>query len=130
MNKTWLVSVSKEAAMELTGQPLNLASPDVQYSNVRIIYTGRDIVPVLDIMPNPVKDKLSVYVYRNSDASVQVDITDAAGRSLLRRQAQLSAGANQIEFSEAANWAPGNYFISITSVEGEKMAGKFIKVSH
>ena len=107
---------------------VNLASPQVQYSPVRIIYTGRDIVPVLDITPNPVRDKLSVYVYRMSDASVQVDITDAAGRSLLKRQVQLSAGSNQLEFSEAANWPPGNYFISITSLDGEKMSGRFLKI--
>ena len=109
---------------------VNLASSEVQYSNIRIIYTGRDIVPVLDIMPNPVKDKLSVYVYRNSDAFAKVEITDAAGRRMLQKQTQLSAGANQIDFNEAANWAPGNYFISITSVDGEKMTGKFIKVRH
>ena len=106
---------------------VNLASPQVQYSAVQIIYTGRDMVPVLDITPNPVRDKLSVYIYRTNNESVQVDITDAAGKSLLKRQAHLSAGSNQLEFSEAANWPQGNYFISITSLDGEKMSGKFLK---
>ena len=67
------------------------------------------------ITPNPVKDRLTVNIYTNSDRQVQLNIYDNFGRLLHTAQQMLVKGHSVFSLSGLGNWQRGLYTVKLVS---------------
>lgn len=126
-----------EDAQPLTGRSLyrlkfiHLMPGADEYSAIRIINNGRYTSGTINIIPNPVKDQLVVYINGSNRTEEKIiRITDVAGRVLLQQQRTLSPGTNNLVFTEAHEWPAGTYFITVFA-ETDAANGireKFLKI--
>jgi hypothetical protein len=81
----------------------------------------------LQVFPNPVTELLTVAIDLTDAATLDVQITDVAGRLVHRQTATaVEAGTWQLEIP-AANWLPGFYVLSVYDEHGLFQAGKLLK---
>lgn len=98
------------------------------YSNV-ILIKG-DVVNTLTlkaVYPNPVKDKLNLIVSSPGNYSINIVITDLAGKIVKRQAFSVVDGGNNLNF-DASLLPAGTYFIKAISKNGAVSAvSKFVK---
>ena len=102
-----------------------------QYSEIRLINNGTKAPYDLEIAPNPVRDQLQLYLYGNRlSEEIIIQVTDPAGRLLLKQQRTIAAGMNNLVVKEAGEWPAGTYFISVKSAGewGPERREKFLIV--
>ena len=103
----------------------NLNLSEDRYSAVKSVYLGKPNQPDVLIAPNPVREKLSVFIQSGvttGDAVVQ--ITDMAGSIMYSGKQNLTEGMNNIVLSILSGWPAGNYNF-ILSAGGERITRKF-----
>jgi hypothetical protein len=97
----------------------NLAGNPANYSEVKTVYLGKDEKPYILIAPNPVKDKLTVFVHSNKNMeNIIIKISDINGRTMLSRKQNIPEGTHPLIFTEAAGWPPGSYGFTLSSSDG------------
>ena len=95
------------------------------YSVKQVLIMGENQFSVL-LYPVPAKDVLSVSVQVDQADKGLLQITDAAGRTVISRSLQLKVGTNaeQVGVSNIAN---GVYFLKVSDSKGHTLVNKFVK---
>lgn len=85
------------------------------------------VLSELEVYPNPVSNRLTVDFSLHNGAVVSVDIFDVTGRRMVTPwSGYLPAGPQQIAV-DAANWAPGFYWLTVTDSDGGRLVRKVAK---
>lgn len=98
------------------------------YSPIVLIKAAKvSSLVIANIYPNPVKGSLGLTVQSPVNDLVTIVVTDITGKALLRRQATLQAGGNNLQL-DVMQLAAGSYFVKILCSNGcETPVQKFIK---
>jgi len=103
---------------------------DGKYSYSNTVVVKEDATnkfELVNVYPNPAKDKLSVSVTAPKAANTSLIITDMTGKTVMQLNNSLVAGENNIAINVASLRA-GNYIIKLSCAEGcESSTQKFIK---
>lgn len=127
-------SADKQLYSYLDGQPLpgtNLYrlklidnSAAFTYSRVVAVKNGANLINI-ELFPNPASDILQVQLPSSQKETVNITITDAAGRSVYSRSLQVSQGNNAVSIP-VQHFAKGTYYLIIDNKEGRRSKA-FIK---
>ena len=79
---------------------------------------------VLEIFPNPAKEKVSIRINSLNDDLAYISIYDLAGREMSDQAYQLTIGKNQFSFETAA-WKRG-YYVVIVKTGGDMIREKLL----
>jgi len=92
-------------------------------------FTGIDNLNVVvqNIFPNPVKNQLNLEVFSPTSITSFIDVTNIAGKSILRKRAELKSGLNTLTI-ETNGLAESIYFVGITKEDGPTQYHKFLKL--
>jgi hypothetical protein len=90
-----------------------------KYSETRAVNItgGKDIQ--MTVMPNPVKDKLQLFIQSGFACSSFLQVTDVKGTVLLEKTFAISKGGTNLLAAPSVNWPSGTYFIVLRA--GEKL---------
>jgi len=113
-----------------TGNPRKEISEEVSPiagGNLLELYTGK-IVPqenntglaLTKVYPNPFTTDISIQLESTDEQTVQVELTDIYGRTVIREVQQLTKGINLIELQPSNNLASGIYALIITDQHQKK----------
>lgn len=82
---------------------------------------------LVNVYPNPAKEKLNITVTAPKAAQATLTVTDMTGKVVMQQNNQLALGENNISINVAA-LNTGNYLIKLTCADGcESSVQKFIK---
>ncbi len=96
----------------------NLTGGD-QYSEVKAVYLGKNIVPEILIAPNPVRESLTVFIQTGEALpGAIIRVTDISGKMMMMTSRAMEQGLNRFFTGETAKWPAGNYYFTL--VAGEK----------
>ena len=141
-NFTPLYNITETAARCL--QPFlftdNAAKPGINYYRLKSIdvdaKTGYSTIVALinadkgfelvNLMPNPAKDNAMLSISSAVKSSVEIIITDRAGRQLSKQNVQLIAGNNQLPL-KLTHLPAGSYQVTGTTAEGKRTTVSFVK---
>ncbi|MBX2930825.1 MAG: choice-of-anchor J domain-containing protein [Chitinophagaceae bacterium] len=98
------------------------------YSNTVVIKGEKPTrFDIVNIYPNPAKDRLSVTVTAPKASQATLTITDMTGKIVMQQNNQLTLGENNISINVVA-LNTGNYIIKLSCADGcESSIQKFIK---
>jgi hypothetical protein len=94
------------------------------YSKVIAVKNNNNLI-TLELFPNPVSDVLQVQLPSQRKETVQIFITDAAGRRVYSKHQQLNEGNNAISLS-VQQLSRGTYYLIMENQEG-RQSKSFIK---
>ena len=94
------------------------------YSKVIAVKNISNLITI-ELFPNPVSDVLQVQLPSRQKGTVQITITDAAGRQVYLKQQQINEGNNAISIP-VQHFAKGTYYLVIDNQEG-RQSKTFIK---
>jgi Zn-dependent metalloprotease len=100
----------------------NVRIQELDYSDIGEIVS---LDAYVNIMPNPVTDRLNISFFSQYDAQAVISIYDLSGRIIYRQSDKANPGYN-VYVAETSSYAPGLYFITLESAGG-KFRSKFIK---
>ena len=81
---------------------------------------------IVSVIPNPIQAPGTIQILSRNNQELNMQVTDMAGRVLRIRKINLVAGVNRVNL-QAASWAPGIYYVSLITSNGEKHSRKIIK---
>jgi CotH protein/type IX secretion system substrate protein len=81
---------------------------------------------IVSINPNPVQGRGTVIIQSRNDQSLAMQVCDATGRIVLKKELQLRTGMNTMDLNSNF-WAAGIYFISLQSSNGDKLIKKILR---
>lgn len=85
-------------------------------------------VAFFEVMPNPVQSSFWANFYLRENTSLQLQITDIAGRVIENQTfSNLMAGEQQVQI-ESADWKPGVYFAILRDTQGGVLVKKLVKM--
>jgi hypothetical protein len=98
------------------------------YSPIVLIKASRvSGLVISSIYPNPVKESLGMAIQSPINDIVTVVVTDITGKTLLRKQAAVQVGANNLQL-DVMQLASGTYFVKLLCSNGcETAVQKFVK---
>ena len=99
---------------------------ELGYANTLVNIESNEMLPVMEIYPNPVKDILNLNI-SSQDQELSCRIVNQAGQIIQDRTLNVS-GSSDISF-KTSMLEPGIYFIQISSNKGFTIAKKFLKVN-
>ena len=95
------------------------------YSKVVVLQSPLSALSIR-ILPNPFHQPLSLTVSSPQTANGVITVTDLSGKLLIKQNASLQKGENNLDAGKIANLPKGMYFLSITTA-GQKQTVKFVK---
>jgi hypothetical protein len=96
------------------------------YSNVVVVRLG--IVKGVKVWPNPFTSKITIAITTDKATTVQVKITDNAGRVVMKNNYAAVRGSNQFNLGALQQLAKGVYHIEVSDREGNtRITEKLIK---
>lgn len=104
---------------------LKLTDIDAAFSLSRVIAVKNENIIRLQVFPNPVSDVLQVQLPSSQKETVNITITDAAGKSVYFKTLQVSEGNNAISIP-VQHLPKGTYYL-ITNNKDGRQSIKFIK---
>ncbi len=85
-------------------------------------------VAFFEVMPNPVQSSFWANFYLRENTSLQLQVTDIAGRVIENQTfSNLLAGEQQVQI-EATDWKPGVYFAILRDAQGGILTKKLVKM--
>ena len=78
------------------------------------------------VYPNPARDEVTVLLSTSATETVNISITDIAGKTVMKRSAVVTAGDNTIRFN-VGNWSHGQYVIAVTGADRVTATKLFLK---
>lgn len=94
------------------------------YSNVATVFVHPS--SVVSISPNPFTDKISMIIQLSQPQQLQIELVDAAGRTVRRLQAAGQAGMNTLTINSLGNLSNGIYFLHLHAT-GQEIRQKLVK---
>jgi hypothetical protein len=89
------------------------------------ITRGQSSFSVVELKPNPTKDRFDLSFEIEKDQMVNIDLLDGTGKVLRSDEYKAKLGINNINF-DLSNYVKGLYTVRITS-EGESIVRKVVK---
>ncbi len=96
------------------------------YSNILSITQANNMINEVVVAPNPVQDKVSLYITSAAEKNSEIKIIDYTGKEVLTKFVSIASGNNYITLDETAGFSKGIYWLSIR-VNNEQTIIKFIK---
>lgn len=81
---------------------------------------------IINFYPNPVESQLSLNIKSRVKQQMHINVFDAMGRKVVAKAYSLNYGENLFQLA-ADSWAPGIYFLTYESANGEKGTRKLLK---
>lgn len=97
---------------------------ELGYANQLVDIESHEMIPVMEIFPNPVKDVLNINI-SSQDQELSCRIINQAGQIIQDRTLNVS-GSSNISLNTSM-LEPGIYFIQISSNKGYSITKKFLK---
>jgi hypothetical protein len=94
------------------------------YSNKIAVKNNEQVIAV-ELFPNPVNSVLQVQIPSKQKETVTIFITDATGKTVYKKEMQVSEGNNATSIP-VLNWSNGSYQFTVESKDG-KQTKTFIK---
>jgi hypothetical protein len=85
--------------------------------SAQVLINANAVFKTLKIIPNPARTEATILVNSNVQTEGVLNVIDYSGKSVMQDRYQLSKGANQIALQGLNKFAPGIYFIRITTKE-------------
>jgi hypothetical protein len=82
---------------------------------------------VKSIQPNPFSQNLSIVLDNIQDLSVQIQLMDMSGKSVLHKNLGLESGSHLLNLDEAGNLPGGIYFLRLDYL-GKSETYKLVKL--
>ncbi len=101
-------------------------SGKIFYSQVVMLLKGRIATQIAPLKQTVIRNELNAIIISSSGQIAQIVVTDAIGRIMIRQQKQLQPGQNAWDFNTGP-LAPGIYFMTLLTKEGQKQTLRFIK---
>ena len=92
---------------------------------VGIIKIGKENL-YFSVFPNPATDKVAIHINSTDAFDCMIEITDAAGKQVLKQHSKFLKGKNEIQLN-ISSFANGTYFLKLQTKEGSSKAMKIVK---
>lgn len=76
----------------------------------------------VQVLPNPVRDHLQLFITSATATNAEISVFDAAGKLMMRARQRLLPGINSLSYAEVSTMSPGVYFLRVNM--GEKITVK------
>jgi uncharacterized repeat protein (TIGR01451 family) len=76
----------------------------------------------VQVLPNPVRDHLQLFITSATATNAEISVFDAAGKLMMRARQRLLPGINSLSYSEVTTMSPGVYFLRVNM--GDKITVK------
>lgn len=98
---------------------------DYTYSNiVAVLLKG---IEIINISPNPAKEKINIIVVSAEDTEVNINVIDVTGRKIIRKLATVVKGENTFELN-VAELSSAIYILQVAVASGQyRVQKEFIK---
>ncbi len=94
------------------------------YGPVAVRLEGMEII---NIHPNPAKEKINILVISAEDTEVDINVIDLLGRKIISKLADVVKGENKFEL-DVAHLTTAIYLLQVATVSGKYLVAKeFIK---
>ncbi len=100
----------------------------IKYSNVLVLRRGRNNATVA-IMPNPANDQVTIRVYAEKDAFMEIRLIDNIGRTVLQQKQQVQRGTNTIQLNGIDRFSAGFYSLQLVN-NGQLITEKLVIQHH
>jgi hypothetical protein len=98
----------------------------INYSTIVALLNKDKGFEIVSIMPNPVATKAMLSISSAQKSTMEIIITDLAGKQLSKQRVVLLAGSNQVSLN-LSNLAAGSYQVTGVTDEGERKSLRFVK---
>jgi hypothetical protein len=98
----------------------------INYSTIVALLNKDKGFEIVSIMPNPVSTKAMLSISSAEKSTMEIIITDLAGKQLSKQRVVLFAGSNQVPLN-LSNLAAGTYQVTGVTDEGERKSLRFVK---
>lgn len=98
----------------------------INYSTIVALLNKDKGFEIVSIMPNPVATKAMLSISSAQKSTMEIIITDLAGKQLNKQRVVLIAGSNQVPLN-LINLAAGTYQVTGITDQGERKSVRFVK---
>ncbi|MEX0635826.1 MAG: T9SS type A sorting domain-containing protein, partial [Ferruginibacter sp.] len=98
----------------------------INYSTTVAIMNKTKGFEIVSMIPNPVETKAILSISSAVKATMEIVVTDLAGKQLSKQRVVLIAGSNQVPLN-LSNLAAGTYQVTGVTDEGERKSIRFVK---
>ena len=98
----------------------------INYSTIVALLNKDKGFEIVSIMPNPVATKAMLSISSAQKSTMEIIVTDLAGKQLSKQRVVLLAGSNQVSLN-LSNLAAGSYQVTGVTDEGERKSLRFVK---
>lgn len=102
------------------------ADGTAKHSNIVALLNSQQGIEIVNLAPNPAKDKAILNVTGVSISKIHINILDAAGRTVWTKEYALTAGSNQLEMN-LKKLSGGIYYLQVITTDGSGKIIRFVK---
>lgn len=100
------------------------ASTSLSVAEMNVSIFNVELLPVaVQVNPNPIQDKVNIFMESDITAELQLNIFDLSGKRITQSLTRVVPGQNNLQL-DASNWNVGTYILQLT--DGEKVISKKI----
>lgn len=102
-----------------------LTSGKVSKSSIIVIQPGKSSIITMQIAPNPVKDRVQLFVSSNQSCTTRINIFDASGKNIYQQRDKILPGSTTIQIRLPDDFSNGIYYLSL-DCGGKLLTSKFV----